>query len=127
LWVGYERALQSAPPFIAHTRCVVQVVSECERYKAAHQRAVYHTPKSFLGFLAQYRTMYRQRLEALQQEEARVSSGLDKLQQVCACGLAPPLCAVVRVQCGHLVPPSPPPVGLCDFPPPPRPPRMSRT
>jgi hypothetical protein len=75
------------------THNAAQVVDECERYKALHKRVVYHTPKSYLFFLELYKSLYLRRLGEIQVEEARVSSGLDKLHQVGGCTRWPCPCS----------------------------------
>jgi len=53
----------------------------CNEYHSTLRRQVYQTPKSFLSFLAAYKSMYSTKLASLKEKESRVKLGLDKLIQ----------------------------------------------
>lgn len=53
----------------------------CDEYHTTLRRQVYQTPKSFLSFLAAYKSMYSTKLATLKEKESRVKLGLDKLIQ----------------------------------------------
>ena len=53
----------------------------CDEYHTTLRRQVYQTPKSFLSFLAAYKSMYSTKLASLKEKESRVKLGLDKLIQ----------------------------------------------
>jgi dynein heavy chain len=55
------------------------VVDTCEEYFAASRRHVYQTPKSFLSFLRDYKTLYAIKLGEIKSKEERVNLGLRKL------------------------------------------------
>lgn len=57
------------------------VVATCDEYYSATCRHVYQTPKSFLAFLRDYRTLYASKLREVQEKEARVNLGLAKLRK----------------------------------------------
>jgi hypothetical protein len=42
---------------------------------------VFVTPKSYLSFLAFYKSLYQQKFDALQKEEKAISDGLLKLEE----------------------------------------------
>ncbi|RYE83177.1 MAG: hypothetical protein EOO65_04375, partial [Methanosarcinales archaeon] len=55
------------------------VVHVCEEYFSSNRRHVYQTPKSFLSFLANYRSLYGVKLAETQKKEQNVNRGLEKL------------------------------------------------
>jgi dynein heavy chain len=57
------------------------VVDVCDEYRSNMRRQVYQTPKSYLSFIASYKTMYSSKLKALQEKESRIKLGLEKLIQ----------------------------------------------
>lgn len=57
------------------------VVDVCDEYHSMMRRQIYQTPKSYLSFIAAYKTMYTSKLKALKEKEARVKLGLEKLVQ----------------------------------------------
>ena len=57
------------------------ITDVCDEYFRSMRRQVYQTPKSYLSFIAAYKTMYREKLAALKEKESRVKLGLDKLIQ----------------------------------------------
>lgn len=57
------------------------VMDVCDEYYNSMRRQVYQTPKSYLSFIAAYKAMYTNKLEALKEKESRVKLGLDKLIQ----------------------------------------------
>jgi dynein heavy chain len=56
-------------------------VQVCDDYFQTMRRNVYQTPKSFLSFLTDFKTMYGTKLETLKKKAANIELGLDKLQQ----------------------------------------------
>jgi len=56
-------------------------VACCDQYFASTRRNVYQTPKSFLSFISDFKSMYGTKLAQLKKKAANVSLGLDKLQQ----------------------------------------------
>jgi dynein heavy chain len=67
---------------ISHMGMVHKMVTDvCDEYFNSMRRQVYQTPKSYLSFIAAYKAMYREKLEALKEKESRVKLGLDKLIQ----------------------------------------------
>lgn len=67
---------------ISHMGMVHKMVTDvCDEYFNSLRRQVYQTPKSYLSFIAAYKAMYREKLEALKEKESRVKLGLDKLIQ----------------------------------------------
>jgi dynein heavy chain len=56
-------------------------VACCDEYFVKMRRNVYQTPKSFLSFIADFKTMYSMKLGELKQKAANVALGLEKLQQ----------------------------------------------
>ncbi|KAL7522596.1 hypothetical protein ACHAWX_007291 [Stephanocyclus meneghinianus] len=67
---------------ITHMGMVHKMVTDvCDEYFNSMRRQVYQTPKSYLSFIAAYKSMYREKLEALKEKETRVKLGLDKLIQ----------------------------------------------
>ena len=57
------------------------IVDVCDEYFNSMRRQVYQTPKSYLGFIAAYKTVYHNKLQALKEKEGRVKLRLDKLIQ----------------------------------------------
>jgi len=57
------------------------VMDVCDDYYNTMRRQVYQTPKSYLSFIAAYKSMYGSKLQALMEKESRVKLGLDKLIQ----------------------------------------------
>jgi len=57
------------------------VTDVCDEYFRSMRRQVYQTPKSYLSFIAAYKTMYHEKLQALKEKEGRVNLGLEKLIQ----------------------------------------------
>ena len=55
------------------------VVRACDEYFGATRRRVYHTPRSFLRFLAEFKQLYAAKLAETQAKEDAVVRGLDKL------------------------------------------------
>ncbi|KAL7543927.1 hypothetical protein ACHAXR_013293, partial [Thalassiosira sp. AJA248-18] len=67
---------------MTHMGMVHKMVTDvCDEYFRSMRRQVYQTPKSYLSFIAAYKSMYREKLEALKEKESRVNLGLDKLIQ----------------------------------------------
>jgi len=67
---------------ITHMGMVHKMVMDvCDEYHNSMRRQVYQTPKSYLSFIAAYKAMYTNKLEALKEKEGRVTLGLDKLIQ----------------------------------------------
>ena len=67
---------------VTHMGVVHRMVTDvCAEYFHSMRRQVYQTPKSYLSFIAAYKAMYREKLEALKEKEGRVKLGLDKLTQ----------------------------------------------
>eukprot|EP00956_Cyclotella_meneghiniana_P009264 scaffold12733_cov74-Cyclotella_meneghiniana.AAC.6 len=67
---------------MSHMGMVHKMVTDvCDEYFNSMRRQVYQTPKSYLSFIAAYKAMYREKLEALKEKESRVKLGLDKLIQ----------------------------------------------
>jgi len=67
---------------VTHMGVVHKMVTDvCAEYFHSMRRQVYQTPKSYLSFIAAYKAMYREKLEALKEKEGRVKLGLDKLIQ----------------------------------------------
>ena len=65
-----------------HMGMVHKMVTDvCDEYFRSMRRQVYQTPKSYLSFIAAYKSMYHEKLEALKEKEGRVNLGLDKLIQ----------------------------------------------
>jgi dynein heavy chain len=56
-------------------------VACCDEYFAKMRRNVYQTPKSFLSFISDFKTMYSTKLSALKKKAANVALGLQKLEQ----------------------------------------------
>ncbi|KAG9402276.1 hypothetical protein AC1031_006904 [Aphanomyces cochlioides] len=57
------------------------VVDVCTEYFEKRRRYVYQTPKSFLSFVALYKTVYRTKLEEIHKSESSINMGLQKLVQ----------------------------------------------
>merc|ERR1711968_99062 len=55
------------------------VVDVCDEYFQSMRRNVYQTPKSYLSFIDSYKTMYSEKLKEIEEKEARVNLGLEKL------------------------------------------------
>ena len=73
-----EPAVREA--LIAHMGAVHgMVVAVCEAYYAVSRRRVYQTPKSFLSFLSNFKTLYAAKLDEAQRKETNVNRGLEKL------------------------------------------------
>ena len=53
----------------------------CTEYFAKMRRNVYQTPKSYLSFIQNYKSMYSQKLEEVNQKERNIRTGLSKLIQ----------------------------------------------
>merc|ERR1711865_647758 len=51
----------------------------CGEYWNAMRRKVSQTPKSYLSFIQNYKTLYTEKLEYVSDQERRVALGLDKL------------------------------------------------
>ncbi|EJK46835.1 hypothetical protein THAOC_34479 [Thalassiosira oceanica] len=67
---------------VTHMGVVHKMVTDvCAEYFHSMRRQVYQTPKSYLSFIAAYKAMYREKLDALKEKEGRVKLGLDKLIQ----------------------------------------------
>lgn len=67
---------------ITHMGRVHKMVSDvCDEYFNSMRRKVYQTPKSYLSFIAAYKSMYSEKLSALKEKEGRVRLGLEKLEQ----------------------------------------------
>lgn len=65
-----------------HMGMVHKLVTDvCDEYFCSMRRQVYQTPKSYLSFIAAYKSMYNEKLKALKEKESRVTLGLDKLIQ----------------------------------------------
>ncbi|KAJ1446978.1 dynein heavy chain and region D6 of dynein motor-domain-containing protein [Pelagophyceae sp. CCMP2097] len=57
------------------------VVESCDEYYQTMRRRVYQTPRSYLSFLADYRSVYSRKLAEVENKASRVVVGLDKLRQ----------------------------------------------
>lgn len=67
---------------MAHMGRVHQMVVEgCDEYFQKMRRNVYQTPKSFLSFIKDYKSMYSVKVQEIDQKAYSVLTGLDKLQQ----------------------------------------------
>jgi dynein heavy chain len=67
---------------MTHMGMVHKMVTDvCDEYFNSMRRQVYQTPKSYLSFIATYKSMYSEKLGALKEKESRVKLGLDKLIQ----------------------------------------------
>merc|ERR1719181_1747117 len=55
------------------------VVEVCDEYFQSMRRNVYQTPKSYLSFIASYKDMYSEKLREIEEKEARINLGLEKL------------------------------------------------
>jgi len=67
---------------MSHMGMVQEMATDvCDEYHTTLRRQVYQTPKSFLSFLAAYKSMYSTKLATLKEKESRVKLGLDKLIQ----------------------------------------------
>lgn len=67
---------------IVHMGLVHSMVMDvCTEYYNATRRSVYQTPKSYLSFISNYQTIYRDKLADLQYKESNINTGLEKLIQ----------------------------------------------
>ena len=67
---------------ITHMGMVHKMVMDVsDEYYNCMRRQVYQTPKSYLSFIAAYKAMYNEKLNALKEKESKVTLGLDKLIQ----------------------------------------------
>ncbi|KAF0689476.1 Aste57867_19083 [Aphanomyces stellatus] len=57
------------------------VVDVCTEYFEKRRRYVYQTPKSFLSFLALYKSVYKSKLDEIHKSESSINTGLQKLVQ----------------------------------------------
>ena len=57
------------------------VTEVCDIYFQRMRRYVYVTPKSYLSFIDQYKQVYKAKYDGLNNEEANIRKGLDKLKQ----------------------------------------------
>ncbi|RHY51106.1 hypothetical protein DYB38_003376 [Aphanomyces astaci] len=57
------------------------VVDVCGEYFQKRRRHVYQTPKSFLSYLALYKTVYKAKLTEIHRSESSINTGLQKLVQ----------------------------------------------
>jgi len=57
------------------------VTEVCDIYFQRMRRYVYVTPKSYLSFIDQYKLVYKAKYDGLNNEEANIRKGLDKLKQ----------------------------------------------
>jgi dynein heavy chain len=60
-------------------KCHNIVADMCDIYAARLRRHVYVTPKSYLSFIAIYKTVYEKEFKKIDVEEKNIRSGLDKL------------------------------------------------
>jgi dynein heavy chain len=51
----------------------------CDVYFAKMSRQVFVTPKSYLSFIASFKSVYATKLSELEEQEGRVKLGLEKL------------------------------------------------
>lgn len=64
-----------------HMGKVHDLVTEvCDLYFQRMRRYVYVTPKSYLSFIDQYKQVYKAKYDGLNNEEANIRKGLDKLK-----------------------------------------------
>ncbi|KAL3815567.1 hypothetical protein ACHAXA_000299 [Cyclostephanos tholiformis] len=67
---------------MTHMGMVHKMITDvCDEYFRSMRRQVYQTPKSYLSFVAAFKSMYKEKLAALKEKESRVKLGLDKLIQ----------------------------------------------
>jgi dynein heavy chain len=62
-------------------KCHNIVADMCDVYLARMRRHVYVTPKSYLSFIAIYKTVYEKEYKKIDVEEKNIRSGLDKLAE----------------------------------------------
>jgi dynein heavy chain len=62
-------------------KCHNIVADMCDIYLAKMRRHVYVTPKSYLSFIAIYKTVYEKEYNKIDVEERNIRSGLDKLAE----------------------------------------------
>jgi len=66
----------------SHMGKVHDLVTEvCEIYFQRMRRYVYVTPKSYLSFIDQYKQVYKQKYDGLNNEESNIRKGLDRLAE----------------------------------------------
>jgi len=67
---------------MTHMGMVHSMVTEvCDEYFVKMRRRVFQTPKSYLSFIQNFTSMYKMKLEEVNQKEGRVNLGLQKLIQ----------------------------------------------
>jgi dynein heavy chain len=67
---------------VRHIATVHNLVTEaCDEYFQKFRRNVYVTPKSYLSYIKSYKLVYKQKLEAIQQQQRNVETGLKKLKE----------------------------------------------
>ena len=67
---------------IAHMGYVHAAVNDvCTEFYAESKRRVYQTPKSYLAFIQNYRSLYAEKLAEIREKENRVNKGLQKLSK----------------------------------------------
>jgi dynein heavy chain len=62
-------------------KCHQIVADMCETYAARMRRHVYVTPKSYLSFIAIYKTVYTKEFAKIDVEERNIRNGLEKLAE----------------------------------------------
>lgn len=56
------------------------IVQNCTDYFAQFRRMVYQTPRTFLSFIENFKTIYKEKLEEILNNERRINLGLTKLK-----------------------------------------------
>lgn len=57
------------------------MLERSEEYLARYRRSVYSTPKSYLGFIDSYKTVYKKKFTELDEDAMKINNGLKKLHQ----------------------------------------------
>eukprot|EP00796_Vickermania_ingenoplastis_P003819 gene3823-2705_t len=57
------------------------MLERSEEYLARYRRSVYSTPKSYLGFIDSYTSVYQKKFDELDEEARKINNGLKKLHQ----------------------------------------------
>ncbi|PWU96428.1 putative dynein heavy chain [Trypanosoma cruzi] len=72
-----------------HKKSLVELMAEIhslmleksEEYLTRYRRSVYSTPKSYLGFIDSYTSVYKKKFDELNEEASKINKGLQKLHQ----------------------------------------------
>ncbi|KAF8281137.1 dynein, axonemal, heavy polypeptide 5 [Trypanosoma cruzi] len=72
-----------------HKKSLVELMAEIhslmleksEEYLTRYRRSVYSTPKSYLGFIDSYTSVYKKKFDELNEESSKINKGLQKLHQ----------------------------------------------